>query len=161
MLSIIVPAFNEENVIDAFYLATSKILISLKCDIKDYEIIFVDDGSTDNTWHHIQDIIAQSNNAHAVKFSRNFGKEAAIFAGLHKAKGDCAIIMDCDLQHPPEYIEEMYKHYLNGYHIVRCVKNNVIRSLSSKLFAIPSFLSSSDCSIPHSLASPTHLISSS
>lgn len=139
MLSVIVPAFNEENVIDAFYLTTSKILISLKCDIKDYEIIFVDDGSTDNTWHHIQDIIAQSNNAHAVKFSRNFGKEAAIFAGLHKAKGDCAIIMDCDLQHPPEYIEEMYKHYLNGYHIVRCVKKqrnkeSFIKTICNSLF---------------------------
>ena len=111
MLSVIVPAFNEENVIDTFYLTTSKILISLKCDIKDYEIIFVDDGSTDNTWHHIQDTITQSNNVHAVKFSR----------------------------HPPEYIEEMYKHYLNGFHIVRCVKKqrnkeSFVKTICNSLF---------------------------
>ena len=108
MLSIIVPAFNEENVIKIFYATTSKILTALKNVIKEYEIIFVDDGSIDNTWRHIQDITKQETNVHGIKFSRNFGKEAAIFAGLHKAKGNCAIIMDCDLQHPPEYIEEMY-----------------------------------------------------
>ena len=122
MLSVIVPAFNEENVIEVFYTTTFKILTELKPDIKDYEIIFVDDGSTDDTWQQIQDIIAKTTNIHGIKFSRNFGKEAAIFAGLHKAKGDCAIIMACDLQHPPENISEMYKQYLAGYQIVRCVK---------------------------------------
>lgn len=139
MLSIIVPAFNEENVIDVFYITTSKILANFKNTIKNYEIIFVDDGSTDNTWQHIQNIMIEASNVHGIKFSRNFGKEAAIFAGLHKAKGKCAIIMDCDLQHPPEYIEEMYKHYLNGYQIVRCVKRqrnreSVIKNICNSLF---------------------------
>lgn len=82
------------------FTTTSKTLTNLKNTVSNYEIIFVDDGSTDNTWLHMQDITAQSTLVHAIKFSRNFGKEAAIFAGLHKAKGDCAIIMDCDLQHP-------------------------------------------------------------
>lgn len=86
MLSIIVPAFNEENVINTFFTTTSKTLTNLKNTVSNYEIIFVDDGSTDNTWLHMQDITAQSTLVHAIKFSRNFGKEAAIFAGLHKAK---------------------------------------------------------------------------
>lgn len=138
MLTVIVPSFNEETVIEVFYKTTSKILTSLKLT-KDYEIIFVDDGSTDSTWQHIQDIVIKATNVHGIKFSRNFGKEAAIFAGLHKAKGDCAIIMDCDLQHPPEYIQEMYKHYLAGYHIVRCVKKqrnkeSYFKTLCNSLF---------------------------
>ncbi len=139
MLSIIVPAFNEAKVIDIFYTTTIRTLMTIKNNIKDYEIIFIDDGSTDNTWQHIQDIIAQTNNVHGIKFSRNFGKEAAIFAGLHKAKGDCAIIMDCDLQHPPEYIEKMYTHYRQGYQIVRCVKKqrnkeSFIKTICNSLF---------------------------
>ena len=139
MLSIIVPAFNEAKVIDIFYTTTIRTLMTIKNNIKDYEIIFIDDGSTDNTWQHIQDIIAQTNNVHGIKFSRNFGKEAAIFAGLHKAKGDCAIIMDCDLQHPPEYIEKMYTHYRQGYQIVRCVKKqrnkeSFIKTICNALF---------------------------
>ncbi len=139
MLSVIVPAFNEENVINTFYTTTSKILTGIKNKIIDYEIIFIDDGSTDNTWQNIQDIIAKTKNVHGIKFSRNFGKEAAIFAGLHKARGNCAIIMDCDLQHPPEYIEEMYGHYLDGYQIVRCVKKqrnreSLIKTIGNSLF---------------------------
>lgn len=139
MLSVIVPAFNEEKVINIFYTTTSKILTDFTNNIKDFEIIFIDDGSTDNTWQHIQDIISNTDKVHGVKFSRNFGKEAAIFAGLHKANGDCAIIMDCDLQHPPQYIEEMYKHYLEGYHIVRCIKRqrnreSFIKTICNSLF---------------------------
>ncbi len=139
MLSVIVPAFNEEKVINIFYTTTSKILTDFTNNIKDFEIIFIDDGSTDNTWQHIQDIISNTDKVHGVKFSRNFGKEAAIFAGLHKANGDCAIIMDCDLQHPPQYIEEMYKHYLEGYHIVRCIKKqrnreSFIKTICNSLF---------------------------
>lgn len=139
MLSVIVPAFNEENVIEIFNATTTKILESIISTINNYEIIFVDDGSTDATWPHIQNIIIHTSNVHGIKFSRNFGKEAAIFAGLHKAKGDCAIIMDCDLQHPPEYIEEMYKYYLQGYHIVRCVKKQrnqetIIKTVCNSIF---------------------------
>lgn len=122
MLSIIVPAYNEEHVIDVFYQTIIKSLTGFKNITSNYEIIFVDDGSTDNTWLKITALTTQNFNIHGIKFSRNFGKESAIFAGLHKAKGDCAIIMDCDLQHPPELIEKMYMHYLTGYQIVRCIK---------------------------------------
>lgn len=122
MLSIIVPSFNEENTIPAFYKKTTE-LLNTNVKLANFEIIFVDDGSEDRTWSAIKSLMSQTKSVHGIKFSRNFGKEAAIFAGLHKARGDCAVIMDCDLQHPPELIPEMYQYYTEGYQIVRCVKN--------------------------------------
>jgi len=138
MLSIIVPAFNEENTIPDFYKKTTELLNNSK-KLTNFEIIFVDDGSEDKTWISIRNLMSLAKNVHGIKFSRNFGKEAAIFAGLHKAQGDCAVIMDCDLQHPPELIEEMYKHYLDGYQIVRCVKKQrnkepFLRKICNSLF---------------------------
>ncbi len=141
MLSIIVPAYNEENVIDLFYKTTSKVLNNLKTITNNYEIIFIDDGSTDNTWPKINNLTIQNPNVHGIKFSRNFGKEAAIFAGLQKSNGDCAIIMDCDLQHPPECIETMYKHYLSGYQIVRCIKKRRNKESSFKSVCTSLFFS--------------------
>ncbi len=137
-LSVISPAYNEESVIDLFYQTIFKTLKSISNKIEKYEIIFVDDGSTDNTWSRICTLTTQNTNIHGIKFSRNFGKEAAIFAGLHKAKGDCAIIMDCDLQHPPEYIKEMYNLYLEDYQIVRCIKKQ--RNKESFIKTICNFL---------------------
>lgn len=138
MLSIIVPSFNEENTIPVFYKKTTEIL-SNNANVANFEIIFVDDGSEDDTWSSIKNLMSQDKNVHGIKFSRNFGKEAAIFAGLHKAQGNCAVIMDCDLQHPPELIEEMYQHYTEGYQIVRCVKKQrnkepLLRRICNSLF---------------------------
>lgn len=139
MLSIIVPAYNEENTISVFYKKTTDFLYHCEEVDDSFEIIFVDDGSNDNTWTKIIQLIQQTPNIHGLKFSRNFGKEAAIFAGLHKANGNCAVIMDCDLQHPPELIGEMLKHYHNGYQIVRCVKKrrnkeSLLRKTGNVLF---------------------------
>ncbi len=139
MLSIIVPSYNEEMTIPAFYKKFKEFLINYKEINCNTEIIFVDDGSNDKTWPTIKDLMKQDGRIHGIKFSRNFGKEAAIFAGLHKAQGDCAIIMDCDLQHPPELIAEMFKHYLDGYQIVRCVKKHrnkesLLRKICNSLF---------------------------
>jgi dolichol-phosphate mannosyltransferase len=131
MLSLIVPAYNEETTIPLFYKKTTELLTQNKNLYNDFEIIFVDDGSVDDTWPAIKSLMQKDTTVHGIKFSRNFGKEAAIFAGLHKAKGDCAVILDCDLQHPPELIAEMYEQYLQGYQIVRCVKNH--RSKESTL----------------------------
>ena len=139
MLSLIVPAYNEETTLPFFYKTTTELLTHnphLPCD---FEIIFVDDGSSDNTWPSIKKLLQQDERVHGIKFSRNFGKEAAIFAGLHKAKGNCAVVMDCDLQHPPQLIAEMYEKYLQGYQIVRCVKKqrnreSVFRKLCNSLF---------------------------
>lgn len=139
MLSLIVPAYNEETTVPPFYKKTTEILMQNKNLYNEFDIIFVDDGSVDNTWPAIKSLMLKDTRVHGIKFSRNFGKEAAIFAGLHKAKGDCAVVMDCDLQHPPELIAEMYEHYLQGYQIVRCVKKHrskesLFRKLCNVLF---------------------------
>ena len=106
-VSIIVPAFNEEELITIAYKAINDTLSALDFD---YEIVFVDDGSNDNTYAEIENLVSTgATNVVGVSFSRNFGKEAAIFAGLREAKGDCCIVMDCDLQHPPASIPEMLR----------------------------------------------------
>ena len=139
MLSLIVPAYNEEPVVPLFYNKTAELFTQHNNLNTDFEVIFVDDGSNDNTWPAIKSLMEKDERVHGIKFSRNFGKEAAIFAGLHKAKGDCAVVMDCDLQHPPELIPEMYEQYLQGYQIVRCVKKHrnkesLLRRLCNALF---------------------------
>ena len=139
MLSLIVPAYNEETTVPLFYNKTVELLTQNKNLATEFEIIFVDDGSNDNTWSVIKSLTEKDARVRGIKFSRNFGKEAAIFAGLHKAKGDCAVVMDCDLQHPPELISEMYEQYSQGYQIVRCVKKrrnreSLLRKLCNVLF---------------------------
>ncbi len=139
MLSLIVPAYNEEATISLFYNKTSELLTQNNNLNTTFEIIFVDDGSNDNTWPTIKSLMKKDERVHGIKFSRNFGKEAAIFAGLHKAKGDCAVVIDCDLQHPPGLITEMYEQYLQGYQIVRCVKKHrnkesLLRKMCNVLF---------------------------
>ena len=84
----------------------------------------MDDGSRDGTWAAIQYQTARFPQVRGVKFSRNFGKEAAIFAGLAQARGDCAVVLDCDLQHPPEKIVEMYRLWQEGYQVVEGVKTS-------------------------------------
>ena len=106
MLSVILPAYNEELSIERAYRTISDILT--KEDIE-CEIIFIDDGSTDGTYKKIKELSKSENNVVGLHFSRNFGKEAAISAGLASAGGDCVVVLDCDLQHPPEKIIEMYR----------------------------------------------------
>ena len=111
LLSIILPAFNEqENILNAFLTIRS----ILDEHTIPFEIIFVDDGSTDSTYLRIQEL----------SVSRNFGKEAAIFAGLEAAAGACCLVMDCDLQHPPALIPEMYHLWENGFEIVEGIKTS-------------------------------------
>ncbi|MHA6261072.1 glycosyltransferase family 2 protein [Sporosarcina sp. CAU 1771] len=119
LLSIVLPAYNEGNMI---LKATEVITAHLEKENIPIEIIFVNDGSKDNTWQEIQKASEQYDHVTGVCFSRNFGKEAAILAGLKQAKGDCCIVMDCDLQHPPETMIKMYEHWLNGYEVVEGVK---------------------------------------
>ena len=121
MLSVIIPAFNEaENIINTSDTITH---ILKNADIK-YELIFVDDGSKDLTYEQIK--LAHSRDSHVtgLRFSRNFGKEAAILAGLSKAHGECAAVIDCDLQHPPECLVKMYALWKEGYQIIEGVKNS-------------------------------------
>ncbi len=119
MLSVIVPSYNEGASVG---LAAEKVGQILKAAKIDYEIIFVDDGSTDETYEQILKTASEDVAIRGLSFSRNFGKEAAVFAGLAAAKGDCCIVMDCDLQHPPDVMPEMYNLWLAGYQIVEGVK---------------------------------------
>lgn len=135
MLSVIIPAYNEEPMIDRTASVISSILSAANIS---YEIIFVDDGSQDQTWEKIQQAAAQLQ-VRGVHFSRNFGKEAAIVAGLAHAKGDCCAVIDCDLQHPPEKLVEMYQLWQQGYEIVEARKNSrgdegKLHSLAAKTF---------------------------
>ncbi|MDR2559247.1 MAG: glycosyltransferase family 2 protein [Oscillospiraceae bacterium] len=142
MLSIIIPAYNEEENIRKTAGVLSSILTAEKLD---YELIFVDDGSTDGTWREILMLSAEEDSAAAgspikgMRFSRNFGKEGAIFAGLRRAGGEAAVIIDCDLQHPPELIPEMVKFHRQGFEVVEAVKRTrgkegLLYKLFAKLF---------------------------
>ncbi len=111
MLSIIIPSYNEEQNIENTANVVSGIMEENNID---YELLFVNDGSKDRTWELISRLIEERDNIVGVNFSRNFGKESAIFAGLKEAKGDACVLMDCDLQHPPQVIVEMYNIWKNN-----------------------------------------------
>ncbi len=120
-LSVIVPSFNEKENIRNTAGVISGIL---KAENIPYEIIFVDDGSADDTWSEIIKANQDNFNVRGIRFSRNFGKEGAIFAGLKEASGGCAAVIDCDLQHPPELLPKMYRMWENGAEIVEAVKTS-------------------------------------
>ena len=120
-LSVILPAYNEEKMIEKARDTLGRVLSEQ--DIP-YEIIFVDDGSKDQTWPEIEKAAKKDNHVAGVHFSRNFGKESAMMAGLASAGGDCCVVMDCDLQHPPETVVEMYRLWEQGYEVVEGVKHS-------------------------------------
>lgn len=135
-LSIVVPAYNEEGNIRR----TAGVLRGImERENISAAVYFVDDGSKDDTWAEIQLAAEEWPAVKGVRFSRNFGKEAAIFAGLEMAVGDCCAVMDCDLQHPPETLVQMYRLWENGFEVVEGVKEdrgreNVIYKGMSHLF---------------------------
>lgn len=136
MLSVVIPAYNEQEMLALAAKRIGEILTDAKIP---YELVFVDDGSKDNTWNEITKCSQTDTNVRGVRFSRNFGKEAAIFAGLKHAKGDCVACIDCDLQHPPEKLVEMYRMWEDGYEVIEGVKSDrgkesVIHRLFTKLF---------------------------
>lgn len=120
MLSVIIPAYNEERSIERAYYTISGIL---RRENIANEIVFVDDGSKDRTYEIITALAEKETGVRGLHFSRNFGKEAAISAGLSAAEGNCVVVIDCDLQHPPEKIVEMYRLWEEGYEIVEGIKN--------------------------------------
>lgn len=118
-ISIIIPIYDEARSLDACLGEVQNVLKPLS----DHEIIVIDDGSTDESWERLKDFSRTCRNLRVIRFARNFGKEAAIIAGLHAASGDAAIVMDADLQHPPELIPEMIRPWREkGYPIVDAVK---------------------------------------
>lgn len=138
MLSIILPVYNEENNIEKAYQAIRTVLAPKGID---FELVFVNDGSKDNSFAEISRLAESARDAKIVglSFSRNFGKEAAIFSGLSHATGDVCAVMDCDLQHPPETLIEMYGLWEQGFEIIEGVKRsrgkeNPIYKAFAKLF---------------------------
>ena len=121
MLSVILPAYNEEKMIRT---AAETLAGILDAEGIPFELVFVNDGSRDNTWAEICSAREADSRVCGVCFSRNFGKEAAMFAGLEKARGDCCVVLDCDLQHPPEKIVEMYRLWEQGYEVVEGIKHD-------------------------------------
>nr|WP_304579151.1 glycosyltransferase family 2 protein [uncultured Acetatifactor sp.] len=133
LLSIVLPAYNEEQNIPN----TVKVLTGMLTENAiDYELVFISDGSRDATFARIQKAAEENPKVRGAEFSRNFGKEAAIFAGLSLAAGDAVVVMDCDLQHPPEVVLEMWKLWRGGAEVVEGIKESRGReSLAHKLSA--------------------------
>ena len=120
LLSIIIPAFNEEENICNTAKTVQHIMEEAQIP---YEMIFVSDGSTDSTFDQIAALAKADRRIRGLEFSRNFGKEPAMFAGLSAMKGGCAVVMDCDLQHPPQTIVKMYRKWLDGFEVVEGIKS--------------------------------------
>lgn len=133
LLSIVVPAFNEEENICNTAKAVQAVMEETQIP---YELIFVSDGSSDGTFDKVLELAKEDRRIRGLEFSRNFGKEPAMFAGLSAIKGGCAVVMDCDLQHPPQTIVKMYRKWLEGFEVVEGIKNTRGKeSLFHRLFA--------------------------
>ncbi|WP_408070014.1 glycosyltransferase family 2 protein [Butyrivibrio sp. JL13D10] len=116
LISIIVPCYNEEENIKDFYDELMKTEAFFKEHEVEFEIIYVNDGSKDGTVAEVKKLHEMDERVHLINFSRNFGKESAIYAGLQKSKGDYVVMLDCDLQDPPAMLPEMYGYIVNeGY----------------------------------------------
>ncbi len=121
-ITIIIPAYNEEESLPHLYERLEKLMNSM--EHYEFEILFVNDGSKDNTINLIKEYREKDNRICYVDFSRNFGKEIAMVAGLDYATGDCVIFMDADLQDPPELIPELVKYWEEGYDDVYAKRNS-------------------------------------
>lgn len=138
-LSIIVPCYNEGESILCTYKEIKKVINNTsEISKEEYEIIFINDGSKDNTIDIIKSISLNDKRVKYISFSRNFGKESGMLAGLEYSSGECIIIMDADLQHPPELIPKMIKYYKEGYDQVIAKRNrkgdNAYKTFFSKLY---------------------------
>lgn len=137
-ISIIVPCYNEAEALPLFHQETIKVLKGMESIT--YEIIFVDDGSTDETLQNIKALALTDSNIRYLSFSRNFGKEAGMYAGLRESEGDYCVIMDADLQHPPALLPQMYQAVSEENYDccggLRCGRegDGIFRSFFSKAF---------------------------
>lgn len=138
-LSLVVPCYNEEDIIEKFYKVTSECVRNISY-IQDYEFVFINDGSVDKTLEKLKHLNHLDSRARYISFSRNFGKEAAIYSGLQNANGDLVVLMDADLQHPPNLLGEMTRKIVEeGYDSVGAARadrkgENKIRAFLSKKF---------------------------
>jgi len=122
LVSLVVPVFNEAEVLAAFYDRATSALSALKG--MSYEILFIDDGSRDGSYTQLAAFAATDPHVRVLKLSRNFGHQIAISAGIDYAKGDCVVIMDADLQDPPEVVATMIDQWRNGFDVVYGVRSD-------------------------------------
>lgn len=135
-ITIVVSVYNEEEMLSLFWKELKKDLQKIDCN---YEVIFVNDGSIDNSRNILQTIEKNDDSVKVINFSRNFGHEAAMIAGIDYSTGDAVICMDSDLQHPPDLIKEMFEEYLKGFDIINMVSTkredaSFVKKITSKLF---------------------------
>jgi glycosyltransferase involved in cell wall biosynthesis len=137
LISIVIPVFNEIDVIDACYERLTGVMRSLQG--YDYELVFVDDGSRDRSYERLITFHAQDPHLKIVKFSRNFGHQIAVTAGVDEAVGDAIVIIDADLQDPPEVIPEMVRKWEEGYDVVYGVRQRRAGESRIKLLTAAAF----------------------
>ncbi|MDO4330337.1 MAG: glycosyltransferase family 2 protein [Lachnospiraceae bacterium] len=136
LLSVVVSVYNEEQALQDFYRETSQVLQALSWD---YELIFVNDGSRDGSLSILQELSRQDSQVRVINFSRNFGHEAAMIAGLDYSRGDGIVCMDADLQHPPECLSRIVRCFEEGYQVISMVRTKnedagLIKNLTSSAF---------------------------
>jgi glycosyltransferase involved in cell wall biosynthesis len=136
LISIVVPVFNEASVLSEFHQRLTKAVATLSFD---FEIVYVNDGSNDSTLDQIERLRQQDKRVTLLDLSRNFGKEIALTAGLHKAVGDAVIVIDADMQDPPELIPELITEWQNGYDVVYAQRTHrkgesIIKRMSAHVF---------------------------
>lgn len=121
-ISVVVPLYNEEESLPELYAWIERVM---KANGFSYEVIFVNDGSTDRSWQIIEELSRKSDTVHGIKFRRNYGKSPALYCGFEKAQGDVVITMDADLQDSPDEIPELYRMITeDGYDLVSGWKRN-------------------------------------
>jgi len=135
-ISLIVPVYNEQEAIDLFFKSVTQVFLDTEINI---EILFVNDGSSDNTLEKLKSLAINDERIKIITLSRNFGKEAALTAGLDFATGKTCVPIDCDLQDPPELILEMYKQWQAGFEVVLARRkqrssDTFIKRISSSIF---------------------------
>jgi polyisoprenyl-phosphate glycosyltransferase len=135
-LTVVVPAYNESAVLTAFHDRLSKVLdlIPLECDV-----LYVDDGSQDDTWSIMQSLTTTDSRVGTLKLSRNFGKEAALTAGLDHVDADAAVVIDADLQDPPELIPQLIEQWQAGYDVVYATRSVRAGETGLKRFTAAAF----------------------
>lgn len=139
LLSVIVPCYNEEENVELFYTELMKNESFFAQKEVEMEILYIDDGSKDHTKEEVKKLHERDARVHLISFSRNFGKEAAMYAGLEHSKGDYVVLMDVDLQDPPALLPEMYTYIQEGYDSVATRRVNrkgepPVRSFFARLF---------------------------
>jgi glycosyltransferase involved in cell wall biosynthesis len=149
MISIIIPVYNEADILTDFLRALDGALAFIGFN---HELIFIDDGSTDNSWNLLTDIFHKRTDTTIVSLSRRFGKDTAIFAGLGKAVGDAVVVIDADLQDPPDIIRDLVEKWQSGFDIVITVRKqrqgeHWIRKVAAKFF-YKLIQKISDCDLP-------------